>query len=45
MMDMISRLELKSEIFFLNAQEVDTHTKYLFYIIIPFNLLLWGSES
>ena len=31
--------------FFWNAPEVDTHAKYLIYMAIPFNLLLWGSES
>ena len=31
--------------FFWSAPEVDTHAKYLIYMVIPFNLLLWGSES
>ena len=31
--------------FFWNTPEVDTHAKYLIYMAIPFNLLLWGSES
>ena len=31
--------------FFWSAPEVDTHAKYLIYMAIPFNLLLWGCES
>ena len=31
--------------FFWNVPEVDIHAKYLIYMAIPFNLLLWGSES
>ena len=31
--------------FFWSAPEVDTHAKYLIYMVIPFNLLLWGNES
>ena len=30
---------------FWSAPEVDTHAKYLIYMAIPFNLLLWGCES
>ena len=52
MMNMISKVEYKRLIirwehktFFWNAPEVDTHTKYLIYIAISFNLLLWRCES
>ena len=30
---------------FWNTPKVDTHAKYLIYMTILFNLLLWGSES
>ena len=29
---------------FWSVLEVDTHAKYLIYMAIPFNLLLWGCE-
>ena len=31
--------------FFQNAQELDTHAKYLTYMAVPFNLLRCGCES
>ena len=31
--------------FFWNVPEVGIHATYLIYMAIPFNLLLWSSES
>ena len=48
--DINSRIKKANQImgalkFFWSSENVDIHAKYLIYIAVPLNLLLWGCES
>ena len=48
--DILSKIKKSNQVigalkFFWQANEVDVKSKYLIYMVIPLNLLLWGCES